>query len=227
MSEERPIRVTVWGENRAREADPEVPRSIPTACTRRSPRDPRAPRRARGGSDGDARRPGARPRPRGARADRRADLVGPHLPRRRRDDVATASSSACSTGWASSSCTPAHFSKIFKRLMGTSCNLRWREARRPRARLDGRTRRTRRRRACRPDRDRAPGDVRRVLRHPAARRARVHQLVHRRRGVPQRLLLPPRARAGSSTSARATRTTRSTTTPRPAGNRECRALGSR
>ena len=32
----------------------------------------------------------------------------------------------CSAGWGWSSCTPATTSKIFKRLLGTSCSLRWR-----------------------------------------------------------------------------------------------------
>src|SRR4029450_8327051 len=58
------------------------------------------------------------------------------------------------------------------------------------------------RRAGPPDRRRRPrvlrhpgaGDVRRVLRRPAARAARLRLLIYRRRGVPQRLLLDPRAR---------------------------------
>ena len=36
-----------------------------------------------------------------------------------------------------------HFSKIFRRLLGTSCSLRWRNERRARAGLDGRARRIR------------------------------------------------------------------------------------
>src|SRR5262249_4401464 len=35
------------------------------------------------------------------------------------------------------------------------------------------------------------GGLRRAVRHPRARRARLHQLVLERRGLPQRLLLPP------------------------------------
>ena len=84
-----------------------------------------------------------------------------------------------------------HFSKIFKRLMGTSCDLKWREANE--------------RSACGSWRPAIPssrvwasisscprGDVRRVLRHPR-RTSCAPQLVPGRRGLPQRLLLPPRA----------------------------------
>ena len=45
-----------------------------------------------------------------------------------------------------------------------------------------------------PDHHPRPGDVRRVLRHPRPRRAGLHLLVHRRRGVPLRLHLPARPR---------------------------------
>ena len=90
----------------------------------------------------------------------------------------------------------AHFSKIFIRLMGTTCSLDWRSdndrelvwtvaAGHPIA--AGRPA---------PAGDRARGDVRRAVRHPAAGRAGVRQLVLRRRGVPLRLLLPPRPGPG-------------------------------
>ena len=89
-----------------------------------------------------------------------------------------------------------HFSKSFKALMGTSCTLRWRDGddrelvwtvdpTHPIAAG-----------VPQPDRHRRAGDVRRVLRHPGPRRARLHQLVHRRRGVPQRLHVPARPRQG-------------------------------
>ena len=52
---------------------------------------------------------------------------------------------------------------------------------------------------------------------PRARRARLHQLVRRRRGLPRRLHAGRAARAGSSTSARATRTIPSTTTRTSSG----------
>ena len=84
-----------------------------------------------------------------------------------------------------------HFSRIFSRLMGTACDLKWREDGR-RERLwvvdpshpiaDGP------RRVVRPRRG---GDVRRALRHPGAGRAGPRQLVRGRRGVPQRLHLAP------------------------------------
>ena len=86
----------------------------------------------------------------------------------------------------------AHYSKIFQRLLGTSCSLRWRNDGRARAGVDRRPRAPDRRRGAAADRDRRAGDVRRALRHPGARRARLRQLVRRRRGVPRRLLLAAR-----------------------------------
>ena len=83
-----------------------------------------------------------------------------------------------------------HYSKIFRALMGTTCSStgatpasgswsgRWPPA-------------TPRRGRPAPAGHRRAGDVRRAVRHPAARRAGLHQLLQRRRGVPQRLLLPP------------------------------------
>ena len=89
--------------------------------------DRREPRRRRASSHRDPRRPRARPDRGGAGRDRRARLVGARGARRGR---ATRSSSGC-TG----TCSPGmglvvlhsgHWSKIFTKLMGTSCTLRWR-----------------------------------------------------------------------------------------------------
>ena len=87
----------------------------------------------------------------------------------------------------------AHFSKIFKRLMGTTCNLKWREiGEKERVWVvnpahpiaDGLERLLR---------DPARRDVRRAVRHPGAGLAGLHQLVRGRRGLSQRLLLVSRA----------------------------------
>ena len=111
-----------------------------------------------------------------------------------------------------------HYSKIFQAPARHVVQPALAQRGRARARVDGRPGAPDRRRRAAADRDRRPGDVRRALRHPAARRARVHQLVRRRRGVPRRLLLHAAARGrGSSTSARAIRSTRSTTTPTCSG----------
>ena len=48
--------------------------------------------------------------------------------RRERRRSSSASTSACSAAWASIVLHSGHFSKIFRKLMGTTCNLKWREA---------------------------------------------------------------------------------------------------
>ena len=104
-----------------------------------------------------------------------------------------------------------HFSKIFKKLMGTPCALKWREAgekervwviNRNHPIAPGST----------PFRRPADRDVRRALPGARADGDGVHQLVRRRRGVPLRPYLPARRRTRSSISRRVTRSTRSTTT---------------
>ena len=62
-----------------------------------------------------------------------------------------------------------HFSKIFKRLMGTTCNLKWREAARTERIWVDRAGPPDRRGPRRIYRAAARGDVRRALRHPRAR----------------------------------------------------------
>ena len=92
-----------------------------------------------------------------------------------------------------------HFSKIFKRLMGSPCSLKWREAGEG-ARLG--------RQPQPPDRAGPRAlfhrpryrDVRRALLHPRADGDGLHQLVRRRRGVPLRRHLPARRRAHLSIS---------------------------
>ena len=109
-----------------------------------------------------------------------------------------------------------HFSKIFIRMLGTTCSLALAQpgGRRARAGLERQPDASDRRGRRAADRDRGAGDVRRVLRHPDAGRPGLHQLVHRRRGVPLRRDVHARPRARSSTSARATRSTRCTSTRR-------------
>ena len=106
-----------------------------------------------------------------------------------------------------------HFSKIFKRLMGTPCSLRWREAgERERLWAVNRSHPIMRR-PRRPHRAAQRGDVRRALPGARAARDRADLLVRGRRGLPLRPHLPARRRAASSISAPATRPIRPTTTP--------------
>ena len=121
----------------------------------------------------------------------------------------------------------AHYSKIFQRLLGTSCSLRWRN--------DGERELVWTVDPAHPIAAGVPHPI--VIdahemygEHfdiPAARRARLRQLVRGRRGVPRRLLLSARGRRGSSTSAPATRTTRSTTTPTSSGSSPTPSSGPR
>ena len=62
-----------------------------------------------------------------------------------------------------------HHSKIFKRLMGTTCSLRWREAARARARLERFSGPPHHPRFARGFRHPGAGDVWGILRHPPAR----------------------------------------------------------
>ena len=97
-----------------------------------------------------------------------------------------------------------HFSKVFKSLMGTTCDLKWREADDKEVLWVTSPKHPITRGHRRPLHAPGRGDVRRVLRRAGAGGHGVHQLVHRRRGVPQRadvqarrgqdLLLPPRPR---------------------------------
>jgi trehalose utilization protein len=79
-----------------------------------------------------------------------------------------------------------HFSKIFKRLMGTTCNLKWREHENEREILW----------VTRPGHPLVRGDVRRVLRHPRARANGHDQQFHGRRSVPQPVHVEPRGGPG-------------------------------
>ena len=160
----------------------------------------------------------------GAGGDRRPDLVGPHRPRRgrRRDRRPRARRRARRHGPARAALRP-----LLQDLQAPAGHLlqpALAQRRRARAGLDRRAVAPDRGRRPAPDRDRRAGDVRRALRHPGARRARLHLLVRRRRGVPRRLLLHAAARAGSSTSAPATRSTPSTTTRTSSGCSPTRVL---
>ena len=73
-----------------------------------------------------------------------------------------------------------HHSKIFRRLMGTTCSLRWRNDGDSELVWTVAPRHPHRRGRSPADQDRRPGDVRRVLRHPGARRAGLHQQLLRR-----------------------------------------------
>ena len=219
MSERGPVRVTVWGENvHEREEDavralyPEGMHATIAAglAARLGDRRARAHRDAAGAR--------ARAHAGGPGRHRRADLVGPHRARPRSTTRWwTASTRRCSAGWACSPCTPRTTRRSSSACSGpraacagaTTASASWCGPSTPRTRSPPGV--------PHPIVHRRARDVRRALRHPRARRARVRQLVRGRRGVPRRLLLPPRRRAGSSTSAPATRTTRSTTTPTSSG----------
>ena len=105
-----------------------------------------------------------------------------------------------------------HFSRIFRRLMGTSCDLKWRE--------DGRRERLW---VVDPSHPIADGLGESIVlaeeemygEHfdiPAPGRARARQLVRGRRGVPQRAAPGAAGAAGSSTCGPGTRRTRPTST---------------
>ena len=70
-------------------------------------------------------------------------------------------------------------------------------------------------------------DVRRVLRHPRARRARLPQHVQRRRGLPQRLHLPPRPRQDLLLPPRRPGLPDVPPQGRPPGHRQRRRVGAR
>ena len=118
-----------------------------------------------------------------------------------------------------------HLSKIFMKLMGTTCNLKWREA---------------------DEKERiwvveqghpiaeGLGEYIELAQEemygehfdiPAAGPADLRLLVRRRRGLPLRRHLPPRRRARSSTSAPATRPTRPTTTRKSGGSSPTASAG--
>ena len=167
--------------------------------------------------------------------DRRPDVVGPHRPRRgrrrgrrprarrraRRDGPARAALGAL----LEDPQAPA------RHLLQPALAQRGRA----RAGVDGRPVAPDRGRRPAPDRDRRAGDVRRALRHPGARRARLHLVASRAARCSAAAAASRAARAGSSTSAPATRTTPSTTTPtssacwptRCCGPRPARAAPSR
>ena len=110
----------------------------------------------------------------------------------------------------------AHYAKIFKRLLGTPCDLRWRnEGERELVWTVDPVAPDRGGRA-EPDRDRRAGDVRRAVRDPGARRAGLH-LASPAARCSAAAARGRAARGGSSTSAPATRTTPSTTTRTSSG----------
>ena len=223
------VRVTVWGENVHERRDQSVRAIYPEgmhatiasglidAARRRGPGAHRHARPARARADRG-----------GPGRDRRAHVVGPHRPRRCR---ATRSSTrvhdAVLGGMGLLALHSAHYSKILKRAARHLLQPALAQRRRARAGVDGRPVAPDRAGRPAPDRDRRAGDVRRALRHPGARRARVRLQLRGRRGVPQRLLLRRAARAGSSTSAPATRSTPSTTTRTSSGCWPTRCSGPR
>ena len=215
MSGERPLRVTVWGENRVERTDPAVSAIYPdgmhetiAAAIREHLGERTEVRTATlddpgHGLDGTVLET--------------TDVVtwwGHLFHEDVADDVAAEVQQRVLDGMGLVVLHSGHLSKPFKRLMGTSCNLRWREA---------------------DDRELiwtvnpAHPVVRSVPPVFAIERQEMYGefFVHGRRGVPQRLLLP--AREGTDLLLQPGSRGLPGLPPRPraACNRECRALGSR
>ena len=122
------VRVTVWGENVHERTEEHVRAIYPDGMHARDRRRASA-RLGDGVRVRTATLRGARARPHagGARRHRRADLVGPRgARRRRRRGGRPRRRTPCSAAWGCWCCTPAHYAKVFRRLLGTSCSLRWR-----------------------------------------------------------------------------------------------------
>ena len=121
-------------------------------------------------SDGDARRAGARAQRRCARRYRRPGLVGAQgAPARCATRRRPPCNAGCWMAWGWSCSIPATTPRSSRRSMGTTANLKWREAN-DKERLWVVNPATHRRRHRRVHRAARGGDVRRVLRHPAAGR---------------------------------------------------------
>ena len=190
-----PVRVTVWGENVHEREEERGPRAL----SRRDARDDRRePRRA-------ARRPRVRSAPRRsssrARADGRGaaqtDVLtwwGHHAHDQVDDAVVERVHEAVLGGMGLLALHSAHYSKIFLRLLGTSCSLQWRNAgeRELVWTVD-------------PAHPIAAGvpqpiviDAQEMYGEPSTSRRRTSSSSSRRscgrRGLPRRLLLPPRPR---------------------------------
>ena len=111
---------------------------------------------------------------------------------------------ACSAAWARSFCIPRIWAKPFRRLLGTSCTLTWREAGGARTALVHRSGPSHRGGAARIHRHPARRNVRRTVRYPRARRTRLFRAGSRagealragcvfRRGRGKAVLFQPRA----------------------------------
>ena len=122
------IRVLVWGENRHEQVEPHVAEIYPDGMHATiAAGHQREPRRQRDVSHHHAGRARARPHRGGAGRDRRARLVGARRARRgRRTRSSSGCTSTCWRAWACVVLHSGHWSKIFGKLMGTSCTLRWR-----------------------------------------------------------------------------------------------------
>ena len=187
-------RVTVWNEFRHERSNPTVGADLPRGMHARHRRGA-APARASTRPHRDARRAGARPDRGGAGRDGRPDLVGPHGARRGGGRGGGAGAAARprrhGAGRAPLRRTTRRSSSA---LMGTTCNLKWREA--------GEQERLW---VVAPGHPIADGlgehfDLEQEEMYgesfdiPAPDDAGLRQLVPGRRGLPQRLLLPSRAR---------------------------------
>ena len=144
--------ITVWGENRVERTDPAVARDLSRRDARDDRlRDPRAPRRAHGGH-GPRRstNPGHGLDGRGSIETTDVLAWWGHLFHEDvADDVDGGSpANVCSTGWVSWSCTPATCRRAVQAPDGDELQPPVAGGRRPRARLDGRTRRIPLARAC-------------------------------------------------------------------------------
>src|SRR5581483_9186215 len=152
----------------------------------------RASGRTGGGEDGDVRRSGARAAGGRARRHRRARVVGPRAPRRRRRRGRGPRRGARPRRDGPRGAPRGDALEAVSAADGDELQPPLARGRRSRARVGRQPGAPGRARPARGVRGPRAGDVRRVLRHPAARGARFPQQLHGRRGLPQRLLLHAR-----------------------------------
>ena len=208
-----PLRVVVWGENRHEQVQPEIAERYPDGMHGAIQQGIQQNLGERAGrAHRHPRRPGARAHRGGAARDRRAGLVGSHGARRRLRRGRRARAPPRARGHGARRAALRALVEDLRQAHGHELHAALAHRPRPRGGLDGRPDASDRPGRAAPVRHRRAGDVRRVLRHPEARRADLHRrrsAAARSSGAASRSAA---ATAGSSTSAPATRTIRCTST---------------